>query len=197
MKKFTMMMIALIGFALFAQAAEWRAADMMEQARYGATRVYVVEHSDLTETNANTAQTLTVSVPAKTLVQLVSMELETAFDTANTNYTGSLAVTVGDGTDADLYLTSTELASDGSEVWKKFGALNSGTIAVTRQMGNVVYGTETNSLLTNVVCTLTSVALNQKVYTTADTIDFVFTPNSDEALVANSVGKVKFFIKVQ
>ncbi len=183
MKKSAMFIIALMGLCLFAQAAEWRATDMMEQARTGATRVFVVEHSDLTETNANTAQTLTVSVPAKAAVQFVMMELETAFDTANTNYTGSVAAIVGDGTDTDLYLTSTELASDGSEVFKKFPVTSVATAVTT-------IGATTNT-------TVTVSALGQKVYTQADTIDFTFTPNSDEALVANSVGKVKFFLKVQ
>lgn len=184
MKKFTMMtIIALLAFTGIAQAAEWRATDMMEQARTGATRVYVVEHSDLTDTNANTAQTLAVSVPARTAVQFVMMELETAFDTANTNFTGSVAVIVGDGTDTDLYLTSTELASDGSEVFKKFPVTSVATAVTT-------IGATTNT-------TVTVSALGQKVYTGADTIDFTFAPNSDEALVANSVGKVKFFFKVQ
>ena len=175
MKKFTMLTIALLGMALFAQAAEWRATDLMEQARTGATRVYTVDYSDLTTTDTNTAQTLTVSVPAKAAVELKSMELETAFDTSNTNYTGSLAVTVGDGTDADLYLTSTELASDGSEVFKKFG--------------NTVWnsGSATNVTL----------SIGQKVYTAADTIDFVFTPNAEEAVSANTSGKVKFYFNVQ
>ena len=184
MKKFTMMMIALIGFCLFAQAAEWRATDLLEQARTGATRVYVVEHSDLTDTNANTAQTLAVSVPAKTAVQFVMMELETAFDTGNTNYTGSLAVKVGDGTDDDLYLTSTELASDGSEVWKKFPPVPTVTAVTT-------IGATTNTVIT-------SVAVGEKVYTAGDTIDFVFTPNdSPEAVSAYTSGKSKFYFKVQ
>jgi hypothetical protein len=182
MKKMIIALIALLAVAGFAQAAQWRATDMMEQARTGATRVFVVEHSDLTDTNANTAQTLTVSVPAKAAVEFVMMELETAFDTANTNYTGSVAVIAGDGTDTDLYLTSTELASDGTEVWKKFAPV---PVVVT------VIGTN------NAIVAGTVTALGQKVYTTADTIDFTFTPNSDEALVANSVGKVKFFFKVQ
>jgi hypothetical protein len=174
MKKITMLM-ALLVLAGVAQTAEWRVLDSLEQARTGATRVYTVDYTDLTATTTNTAQTLTVAVPAKTAVQMTLMELETAFDTADTNYTGSLAVTVGDETDADLYLTSTELASDGSEVWKKFG--------------NTVW----NSGATNNV----TLVLGQKVYTSADTIDFAFTPNTEEAVSANVSGKVHFYFKVQ
>ena len=47
--------------------------------------------------------------------------LEEAFDTGNTNYTGSVLLTVGDTDDDDRFLTSTELASDGTEVFLKFG----------------------------------------------------------------------------
>jgi hypothetical protein len=187
MKKFTMIeLIALLVLvAGVAQAAQWRALDSMEQARTGANRVYEMDHNDLTTTTTNTAQTLTVAVKAKQAVQFVFMELETAFDTANTNHTGSLAVTVGDGTDADLYLTSTELASDGTEVWKKFGPVPT------------VTATATGETSTNLTVTVTSVDMGRKVYTADDTIDFVFTPNAEEAVSANVQGKARFYFNVQ
>ena len=225
MKKFTMLMIALLAVAGFAQAAaEWRPTDVAEAALTGANRVYTVDYADLTTTDTNTAQTLTVSVPAKAAVQFVMMVLETAFDTGDTNYTGSLAVKVGDGTDDDLYLTSTELASDGSEVWKKFAVANGGTIAVTPQtisvaaapvltlagvamtdtngvtatcLTNVTVATTAYTVATNATATYTAGVLGEKIYTAADTIDVVFTPNSEEAVSANTSGKVKFYFNVQ
>jgi hypothetical protein len=184
MKKFTMMMFALLALCLFAQGAQWRALDSMEQAKTGAIRVYEVDEADLTTTTTNTAQTLTVSVPAKAAVQFVMMELETAFDTGNTNYTGSLAVKVGDGTDDDLFLTSTELASDGTEVFKKYAPVTT------------VTATATGPQSTNMTVTVTSVAMGEKVYTAADTLDFVFTPNANEAVADNTSGKVRFYFKV-
>lgn len=185
MKKITMFIFALLGMALFAHGAQWRALDSAEQAKTGATRVYEVAYSDLTTTTTNTAQTLTVSVPAKAAVRFVMMELETAFDTGNTNYTGSLAVKVGDGTDDDLFLTSTELASDGTEVFKKFAPVPT------------VTATATGPQSTNMTVTVTSVAMGEKVYTVADTLDFVFTPNAEEAVSANTAGKVRFYFNVQ
>lgn len=148
--------------ARLALASSFRPLPEQERANIGATHVATVTYADLTETNTNTAQTLTnvFAVAAKEGVQLVAMQLVTAFDTGNTNYTGSVLVTVGDGTDTDLYLTSAELASDGTEVWLKYGTTG------------------------------------RKVYTAADTIDFVFTPNSDEALSANTAGEVRFYFKV-
>jgi hypothetical protein len=184
MKKFTMMVMVLMA-AVFVQAAQWRVLDSAEQAKTGANRMYEVSYSDLTTTTTNTAQTLTVAVPAKAAVQFMMMELETAFDTGNTNYTGSLAVTVGDGTDADLFLTSTELASDGTEVWKKFAPVTT------------VTATATGPQSTNMTVTVASVAMGQKVYTAADTLDFVFTPNAEEAVSANTSGKVRFYFNVQ
>jgi len=170
MKKRILMILAL--GALVAGAAEWRPVALEESAANGgATRVLTVDYADLTTAATNTAQTLTVAIPAKCAVRLTAMVLDAAFDTANTNYTGSLAVTVGDGSDVDLYLTSTELASDGTEVWKKFGntAWNSGTAT------NVTF------------------AYGSKVYTAADTLDFIFTPNAEEAVSANTSGAMKFY----
>jgi hypothetical protein len=182
MKKFTMMAMVLMA-AVFVQAAQWRVLDSAEQAKTGANRMYEVDHADLTTTATNTAQTLTVAVPAKAAVRFLMMELETAFDTGNTNYTGSLAVKVGDGTDDDLFLTSTELASDGSEVFRKFAPLPALTAVTT-------IGATTNTVVT-------AAALGEKVYTAADTLDFVFTPNAEEAVSANTSGKVRFYFNVQ
>ena len=99
------------------QAASFRPLPEQEQVNLGATHVLTMTYADFTETTTNTAQTFTnvFAVSAKEGVQLVAMQLKTAYDTGNTNYTGSCAVTVGDGADADLYLTSTELASDGTK----------------------------------------------------------------------------------
>lgn len=144
---------------------------------YGATHEFVVDYSDFSETSTNTAETLTFTVATNDSVEFVTFILDTAFDTANTNYTGSLAVTVGDGTDADFFLTSTELASDGSEVYRKLPPLGTVTVGAT-----------------GAVTTLTR--LGVKVYTTEDTIDHAFTPNEEEATSANTSGRARFIYKI-
>ena len=131
-----------------------------EKAELGANMEVQVLYTNLTTTTTNTAQTLTMNVQAKYGVKLAAMMLKKAFDTSNTNFTGSLAVKVGDGDDDDKYLTSTELASDGTEVWMKFG--------------------ETTG----------------SVYTAADTVDFIFTPNAAEAVGSNTVGEVRFYLRI-
>ena len=168
-----------------------------EQALRGAN--WVVEHTytDLTGTTTNgTAQTITVSVKAKQGVELIAVQLLDAFDTVNTNFTGSVTLIVGDGTDANLYLESMELASDGTEVWLKMGRANSATITPSVTLDTVTHlGT---NYVTNVYVTATSAisAFGSKVYTADDTLDFVFTPSVNEPIASNSVGKVRTYLRI-
>lgn len=131
--------MALQAWICPAMAVEVYQATVSEQALYGASHIVEFEYSDFTESTTNTAEAFTnvFAVPAKFSVECVGMVLEKAFDTGNTNYTGSCALKVGDGSDDDLFLTSTELASDGTEVWVSFGRPLGATIASTlsRQTG--------------------------------------------------------------
>ncbi len=217
-QKCRMMVLAMaLLMAGWATAAEFRPLLEQERANLGATHEVTIKYSDLaTGTTTNTALTLTnvFDVATNAAVQLVAMQLITAFDTGNTNYTGSLAVEVGDGTDADLYLTSTELASDGTEVWLKYGrSVQAATAAISTNVTGItlqtVSLTDTNAVtalvVTNVVVTsaaqtrlsaLTDDSTGRKVYTSADTIDFKFTPNAEEAVSANTSGEVRFYFKV-
>lgn len=189
-----------------AQAASFRPLLEQEKAHLGATHVATITYADFTETTTNTATTLTnvFSAVAKQGIQLVAMQLKTAFTTGNTNYTGSVAVTVGDGTDADLYLTSTELASDGTEVFLKFGRTPLACSTATTYLTNTItYLGATTNLLTNTIIYASSVtetatddSYGRKVYTAADNIDFTFTPNAEEALDALTAGEVRFYFKI-
>jgi hypothetical protein len=198
-----------------AQAASFHPLTEQERANLGATHVATFTYADFTETTTNTAQTFTnvFAVAAKEGVELVAMQLATAFDTGNTNYTGSVLVEVGDGADADLYLTSTELASDGTEVFLKFGrSVQAATSVISTNVTGLTLqtvtldGTNATALVvTNVVATteaqtrlsaLTDDSTGRKVYTADDKIEFVFTPNAEEALSANTSGEVKFYFKV-
>jgi len=221
-----LVMVALVlTFAAPAMAIDWLALGVPEMAQHrGATHVAVIDYADLASyTTSNTAAVITNAILAKTGVEFVELMLDTAFDTGNTNYTGSVAVKVGDGSDDDLFLTSTELASDGSEVFIKYGAPNSATITSTptKQTADFLSGvtlqtislTDTNgvtalavtglvqttsAVLTNVtVASTASIGeLGYKVYSSAGSLVFTLTPNSEEALSANTSGSVRLYFRL-
>ena len=83
------------------------------QAKLGCTHEYIVEFDDFTSTG-NT-QTFTVTIPAGSLVKGGPHVLETDFTDSGGGIT-SLAYTVGDGDDADIYLSSTEVETSGTEI---------------------------------------------------------------------------------
>jgi hypothetical protein len=138
------------------------------------------------------------------------MRLVTAFDTANTNYTGSLALIVGDGSDTDLFLASTELASDGTEVFVKFPPPHGGTVTVTaatKSVTNVLDVTfnatttgvvtyATNTLMTGATATVAAAELGRKLYASAGSLVFTFTPNAEEAVSENTKGEVEVFFRL-
>jgi hypothetical protein len=173
------MILALAAWVFIAppaSAQKIRQVTEQEKAETGANWVYEVAFGDFTSTATNTAQTLTMNIVAKQGVTLVAMTLPTAFDTSSGSmWTSSCAVTVGDGTDADLYLTSTELASDGTEVFLKYGRTVWSSGAATDDV---------------------TFAYSPKVYTGSDTIDFAFTPDNTEMLSSNTSGKVRFWFNI-
>lgn len=208
MKKINCFWAIVFVFVLFAacsQAASVRfeVLGVPEMAAHrGATHCATIKYGDLAAyTTTNTAVLFTNSIPAKTGIEFVELMLDKAFDTGNTNYTGSVLVEVGDGSDADLYLTSTELASDGTEVWIKYGPPNTGAIVstVTKQTVSL---TDTNGVtalaMTNatVASTFTASELGRKLYTSAGNLVFTVTPNAEEALSANTVGQVRMYFRL-
>lgn len=220
--------LAVVMLAGFAQGNEFRALSVPEMAAaHGATHMARFTFSDLSNTNVDTAQAFTnFSAAAKQGVELVCMVLETPYDTGNTNYTGSVLLTVGDADDADRFLTSTELASDGTEVFMKFGrndatasTLTKQTVTITRIATNltltptygdvVIGGLYTNNLATNwvltteysaqvlaVTNTTAAAVVAQQLYTASTAITATFTPNSEEALASNSSGAVRLYWRV-
>lgn len=155
MKKF-MAVVAVVGWLAQAAGAVtvWPATEQ-ERAAYGATWVIEFTYGDLTTTETNTAQTFTNVFPlvAKMGVECRAAVLATAFDSGNTNYTTSLALKVGDSSDDDLFLSSTELASDGTEVYLKYGqAVSAGSAYATNwslQTKAVTNLTLTTTVVTN------------------------------------------------
>lgn len=174
--------LCLIGTSQLVQAASIHPLTSQEQAKVGATHLVIVTYADFAaSTSTNTAKSFTnFTAAAGSEVELVEMKLETPFDTGNTNYTGAVALTVGDSSDADLFLTSTELASDGSEVFIKAGRTDVPGVTVA----------------SNFVATVTAGVRGKKVYTTATPVITTFTPNAEEALSANTAGEVRLYFKV-
>lgn len=134
------MVAMVVAMVTVAQAYTWRPLSVPEMARWGATHSLEFSYSDLTTAATNTAQTITIALPAKTAAEFRAIILDTAFDSGNTNYTGSVLCKVGDGSDDDLYLTSTELASDGTEVFVKYAPVVSAAApAVTPTTASLIF----------------------------------------------------------
>ncbi|MFA5401274.1 MAG: hypothetical protein WC359_12575 [Dehalococcoidia bacterium] len=141
---FAGMTFLLMGASLL-QGASYRPVLEQERGFVGATHVATFTYADMTETNVDTPQTNSTvfTVKAKQRVELIGMELVTAFN-AGDNATGSVCVIVGDGSDPDFYLDSTELDSNKTEVWSKFGRAYQGvTTATSTNMTNVALSTAT------------------------------------------------------
>lgn len=197
----------VIGLALAALAVTATAstnvypATEQERAFYGATHVLALDFNDLAgQTTTNRAFTNDVSVKAGSYVEFVTAKLFVPFDTGNTNYTGSVAVKVGDTTDDDYYLTSTEWASDGTEVFAAL-ARQSGVTYVTTNLVTTIYDFYSNAVqvVTGQVSTAvgTTASYGSKYYSAAGTLRITLTPNSQEALSANTQGKASLYFRIR
>lgn len=111
------------------------------QALLGANYAAIIDYTDLSDT-AGLTKTLTTNIPANAMVQGVCHTLIEDFVSATAS---SLVYTVGDGSDADFHLTSTQLEQSDTEIDLKVHTPGSGASA------------------------------EGKVYTAADTLDFAFT----------------------
>lgn len=96
---------------------------MEEQAgKFGANLMIELTHADLTETVADTDQTIALlSLAANEGVECIGAELVTPFADASDGDFNSTKISIGDGSDADRLLTATELNANGTEVDRKFG----------------------------------------------------------------------------
>jgi hypothetical protein len=174
MKKVMVMVAAVVLMAGFVQAQDVRLLTVNESVAVGATHAVTLEHTDLTTTTTNTAQTFNVPVLAKQGVEVVAYVLREPFQDVATNGNNTLTLTVGDGTDADLFLTSTEMCVDGTEVFLKFPApmVNSGTAS------NV------------------TLLASSKVYTADGNMVLTVTPHTNYGVAAMDKGKVEVFFRV-
>lgn len=216
MKKFIKMVGMVAALVLWmsvpAKAWNWYAMSVPEMAAHGgATHMAEFTAEDFSaSTVSNTAKAFTNAVAAKKAVEVIALLLDTAFTVQTTNYTDSCLLKIGDGSDDDYFLTSTELAGDGSEVWVKFGrphsytAVSTPTTVTTNIISSKTAGvTNAASMVTNTLVKTVSVAtantaseLGRKLYPTAGSVVFTFTPDGSQALSAFKAGKVRVYFRV-
>jgi hypothetical protein len=83
----------------------------------GWTHKITLTHEDLTETNANTAQTITLlTLPAHAAVLAAGFHLETPFADASDAALNTTTLIVGDSGDTDRLIPSKELNLNGTEI---------------------------------------------------------------------------------
>ena len=87
------------------------------KAATGFTHKSVVTHTDLTESTADTDQTIALlSVVAGDVVEKAAYKLVTAFSDASDAAFNDTQVQVGDGNDTDEYIAATQVNENGTEV---------------------------------------------------------------------------------
>ena len=87
------------------------------KAATGFTHKAVVTHSDITESTADTDQTIALlSVAAGDVVEKAAYKLVTAFSDASDAALNDTKVQVGDGADTDRYIAATQVNVNGTEV---------------------------------------------------------------------------------
>ncbi len=132
----------------------------------GYSDVLTIKHGDLTA--SGTTQTFTIPIPAGGIVRAVGLYTETEFDGVG----ASLTVTMGDGSTADGFLDATQVHTD-----------DGSTITYANGVGGYIDGSTANFQ-------------QGKLYTSADTIDCLFTLNSG-ALSDMTQGKVNLFVDMK
>jgi hypothetical protein len=183
------LLVALVDWAIGA-AAPVELLPVEGMARWGgATHVVTVKDETLTTSTTNTAETLTLSVASNQYVELMFAVVTERFSDA-TNANNTLTVIVGDGTDDDLFLLSTELCVYGTEVLAKPGRSWQEGVTVTTTSAQVA---GTNFLKS---ATIAAQTIGRKVYTVADTVDFKFTPKVNYAVSDFDAGEIKFYLKI-
>ena len=87
------------------------------KAATGFTHKAIVTHVDLTETTADTDQTIALlSVVAGDVVEKAAFQLVTAFSDASDAAFNDTKVQVGDGSDTDEYIAAAQVNENGTEV---------------------------------------------------------------------------------
>lgn len=81
-----------------------------------ATHALRITHEDLTETTADTDQTLTIAVKDGDLFAVSCAKLKTPFEDASDAAFNSTQITIGDGGDPDRFVAQTQINANGTEI---------------------------------------------------------------------------------
>jgi len=178
-----------------------------------ANLLVIVGHADLTESAANTAQTIPLlSLAAGKAARFVKYDLVTPFKDASDAAFNTTAAIIGDGNDTDRFLASTELNVNGTEVLRKFGQPAAGVSALTAATVSTVDATteatvyalanalkvEINKVITDIGAIRTALLGSPFfVYTSADTLDLIVASMAEKALADIDTGEVHFYFEVQ
>lgn len=112
-----------------------------ERAATGFTHRINLTHEDLTETTANTAQTIAIfTLAAGDVVKDAALAVTTPFEDASDNTLNTTTVIVGDGDDDDQYITSTEVNVNGSEVKYKACAADAQLAYTAADTVDIIFG---------------------------------------------------------
>ena len=83
----------------------------------GFTHKAIIDHTDITETTADTDQTFELlAVAAGDIVEKAAYKLVTAFSDASDSALNDTKVQVGDGADTDRFIAATQVNVNGTEV---------------------------------------------------------------------------------
>ena len=122
-----------------------------ERAATGFTHRINITHEDLTETTANTAQTIAIfTVAAGDVVNDAALAVTTPFEDASDNAFNTTTVQVGDGDDTDQYIASTEVNVNGTEVKYMACAADAQLASTAADTVDILVGSMTAKSLSNI-----------------------------------------------
>ena len=99
-----------------------------ERLNGGFTHRINITYADLTETAANTAQTIElISLPAGSAVMQAAIRLVTPFEDVSDTGLNTTTLIVGDDGDTDRFIASVELNDNASEVYYKLAPVGTTT----------------------------------------------------------------------
>jgi hypothetical protein len=88
----------------------------IEERTKGFSHVFSIDHTDLTQAAANTAQTLDIAIPAGASVRGAQIRIDTPLQDVSDTAFNSTAITVGDTGSATRHLASTQANANGTVV---------------------------------------------------------------------------------
>lgn len=182
--------------------------DLSQMAAHRATHLVILTHADFTQATANTAQVIEMlPVVAGTLARVSKVQVVDALQDVSDAAFNTTAGTIGDGSDVDRFLPSTEFNVNGTEILGKAGlavaapAVTAATVATADGSDAGTTQTLANALkveLNKVITDLAALRAGSPYhfYAAADTIDFRFSAMADKALVDLDSGEIHVYLDV-